>query len=198
MKEIKIEDNFLSQQEFDVIQRMLNPMVDTNSTSPSQSFPWHFRYKYYAKPEGSDSSYIGSKDENEAALDQFQFIHTFYDVGIPQSPHMGTLQFFVDSLQPVSIWRIRGNLLTRLPTIVENPFHTDMAFLLEEKAKQWTTSIFYVNTNNGYTIFEDGTKVESVANRMITFPANLKHTGTSCTDQQVRIVINFDYFSNQQ
>ena len=111
---------------------------------------------------------------------------------------MGTLQCFVDSLQPVSIWRIRGNLLTRLPTIVENPFHTDMAFLLEEKAKQWTTSIFYVNTNNGYTIFEDGTKVESVANRMITFPANLKHTGTSCTDQQVRIVINFDYFSNQQ
>ena len=55
-----------------------------------------------------------------------------------------------------------------------------------------------MNTNNGYTIFEDGTKVESVANRMITFPANLKHTGTSCTDQQVRIVINFDYFSNQQ
>ena len=66
--------------------------------------------------------------------------------------------------------------------------------MTEEKQKQWTTSIFYVNTNNGYTKFEDGTKVESVANRMITFPSNMKHTGTSCTDEKKRIVINFNYY----
>ena len=64
----------------------------------------------------------------------------------------------------------------------------------EEKLKQWTTSIFYVNTNNGYTEFEDGTKIESVANRMVTFPTNLKHRGTSCTDEKIRVVINFNYF----
>ena len=63
----------------------------------------------------------------------------------------------------------------------------------EEKLKHWTTSIFYVNTNNGYTVFEDGTKVESVANRMLTFPSNLKHCGTSCTDKNIRSVINFNY-----
>ena len=43
--------------------------------------------------------------------------------------------------------------------------------------------------------FEDGTKVESVGNRLLTFPANMKHMGTSCTDQQFRIVINFNYYS---
>ena len=43
------------------------------------------------------------------------------------------------------------------------------------------------------TIFEDGKKVESVANRMLTFPANMKHTGTSCTDEKTRVVINFNY-----
>ena len=69
-----------------------------------------------------------------------------------------------------------------------------MENILEEKQKQWTTSIFYVNTNDGYTLFEDGTKVESVANRMLSFPANMRHTGTTCTDQQIRIVINFNYF----
>ena len=47
--------------------------------------------------------------------------------------------------------------------------------------------------NNGYSEFEDGTKVESVANRMVTFPANVKHTGTSCTDEKTRVVINFNY-----
>ena len=65
----------------------------------------------------------------------------------------------------------------------------------EEKQKQWTTSILYVNTNNGYTKFEDGTIVESVANRLVSFPSNMKHTGTSCTDEKTRVVINFNYFS---
>ena len=51
-----------------------------------------------------------------------------------------------------------------------------------------------MNTNNGYTIFEDGAKVESVANRMITFPANVKHKGTSCSDEKTRVNINFNYF----
>ena len=79
--------------------------------------------------------------------------------------------------------------------IIENLFHVDnIVDLSEEKLKQLTTSIFYINTNNGYTIFEDGTKVESVANRLLTFPTNMKHTGTSCTDEKTRIVINFNYF----
>ena len=69
-----------------------------------------------------------------------------------------------------------------------------MLNVLEEKLKQLTTSIFYVNTNNGYTKFEDGTKVESVANRMVIFPSNMKHIGTSCTDEKTRVVINFNYF----
>ena len=64
----------------------------------------------------------------------------------------------------------------------------------EKILSQITTSIFYVNTNNGYTKFEDGTKVESVANRLVSFPANKKHTGTSCTDEKTRVVINFNYF----
>ena len=56
-----------------------------------------------------------------------------------------------------------------------------------------TTSIFYVNTCNGYTYFEDGSKVESVANRMVIFPNGTKHAGTTCSDRPGRIVINFNY-----
>ena len=59
----------------------------------------------------------------------------------------------------------------------------------------WTTSIFYMNTNNGYTEFENGAKVESVENRMVVFPAEMKHRGTSCTDKKIRVVINFNYFT---
>jgi len=188
---VKIEDNFLDQEKFDEIQQLMaNPMVDTNPVNPPSNFPWYFRYRYYAMHEG-DLYYIPKKDENE--LDQFQFTHTFYDNGAPQSTYMDQSQYFVDLLQPVAIFRIRANLLTRLPNIIENEFHTDMPFLPEEKLEQWTTSIFYVNTNDGHTVFEDGTKVESVANRIVIFPTNTKHRGTSCTDERTRVVINFNY-----
>jgi hypothetical protein len=50
-----------------------------------------------------------------------------------------------------------------------------------------------MNTNNGYTEFEDGTRVESVANRFISFPVGMKHRGTSCTDKKTRVVINFNF-----
>ena len=65
----------------------------------------------------------------------------------------------------------------------------------KEKLKQWTTSIFYINTNNGHTRFENGKRVESVANRMVTFPSHLQHTGTSCTNARTRVLINFNYYT---
>ena len=50
-----------------------------------------------------------------------------------------------------------------------------------------------MNTNNGYTEFEKGDIVESVENRMVIFDSNLKHQTVTCTDEKIRIVINFNY-----
>ena len=49
-----------------------------------------------------------------------------------------------------------------------------------------------MNTNDGYTEFENGHRVESVANRVVIFDSNIKHTGVSCTDEKRRVVINFN------
>ena len=166
---MKIEDNFLKQEEFDKIQKLMD--------EPSP-FPW-----FYADR-------IVFEDD-----DKFQFIHAFYDNHMPMSPFSNELDSIINIIQPFSIVKIRAKLLTRTPEIVESTFHVDIP-LPEEKLKQWTTSIFYINTNNGYTKFEDGTIVESVANRMLSFPANMKHCGTSCTDERRRVVINFNYFEN--
>ena len=165
---MKIEDNFLKQEEFDKIQKLM--------MEPSP-FPW-----FYADRIVFDDD-----------IDKFQFIHAFYDNHMPMSPFSNELDSIINIIQPFSIVKIRAKLLTRTPEIVESTFHVDIP-LLEENLKQWTTSIFYINTNNGYTKFEDGTIVESVANRMVTFPTNMKHKGTSCTDERTRVVINFNYF----
>ena len=166
---MKIEDNFLEQKEFDNLQIVIMGEI----------FTWNYITR------------IDSGDD----VDKFQFTHMFYFNNAPTSPFLEILTPIIKKIDPITLGKIKANLLTRTPNIIENTFHVDGdATYDEEKLKQLTTSIFYVNTNNGYTKFEDGTKVESVANKMVTFPTNMKHTGTSCTDEQTRVVINFNYF----
>ena len=55
------------------------------------------------------------------------------------------------------------------------------------------TAILYVNTNNGGTKFKNGKFVKSLENRVVVFDSNMEHTGVTCTNQQRRIVVNFNY-----
>ena len=177
MSDIKIEDNFIEQEKFDELQDLI--------------FGPRFSWKY--------GTIIDYED-----LGTFQFTHLFYAMNSPISNVIEQLNPILQEIKAVSIWQIKANLLTKTPNIIKNTFHVDMGDktvegineMSEEKMKQWATSIFYMNTNNGYTEFEDGTKVESVANRIVTFPANIKHRGTSCTDEKTRVVINFNYFAS--
>jgi hypothetical protein len=168
---VSIEDNFLNPKEF----------VEWQAFFMSQQLTWHF----------NESVVFAETD-----VDKFQFFHMFYKKFVPVSPFMKIIDPILNKINPISLWRVKANLLTRTPEIDESEFHVDMADLEDspERLKEWTTSIFYVNTNNGYTKFEDDTKVESVANRLATFPSTLKHHGSSCTDEKRRMVINFNYF----
>ena len=58
------------------------------------------------------------------------------------------------------------------------------------------TAIYYVNTNNGWTEFENGDKVPSVENRIVIFDSSQLHTGTRTTNASSRVVINFNYVSS--
>ena len=55
------------------------------------------------------------------------------------------------------------------------------------------TAIFYLNTCNGKTVV-NGTEVESIANRVVIFPANTPHYVISQTDTDRRIVLNINYY----
>ena len=180
---VSIVDNLL--EEFDVLQ--IQSVMMKSVTVNNNVFPWYY-----------DDSVDYSEKRNE--LDTFQFTHLFWD---PKrgcvTNFMNIVDFHLKKIKPIIAWRIKANLLSRTSEIIENSFHVDNAALKDspEKLKQWTTSIYYVNTNNGYTKFETGEIVESVENRMVTFPSNIQHTGTSCTDEKTRVVINFNYFSNK-
>tara|TARA_Y100001934_G_C12312255_1_gene755541 strand:- start:713 stop:1234 length:522 start_codon:yes stop_codon:yes gene_type:complete len=122
-----------------------------------------------------------------------QYIHLIYSKHHIISNAYNLIEPIVDKEDMSAIVRIKANAITQTEELVvfDWAFHCDFG----PHADDMMTGIYYVNTNDGYTLFEDGTKVESVANRFVKFPATLMHTGTSCTDDYRRIVINFNYYA---
>jgi|TARA_Y100001938_G_C7962754_1_gene365183 hypothetical protein len=139
----------------------------------NDTFDW-----YYAKAVTSE----------KLIRNEFQFIHIFYQFGKPRKSYC-VIEPIIQKINLFSLVRAKANLLTITPKIKQFDFHTDF-----DDKENLTTAILYLNTCNGYTIFKDGTKVESFANRFVEFDSKLEHTGTTCTDENVRVVINFNYF----
>ena len=120
----------------------------------------------------------------------FQFTHIFYQNHNISSDYCDNLNPILDKLNVVSLMRIKANLQTKDSKIRTSAMHTDWPNPLDNQK----TGIFYMNTNNGKTIFEDGEEINSVENRMIIFPASRRHAGTTHTDTMYRCLINFNWF----
>ena len=120
-------------------------------------------------------------------LDNYQFYHMLFDDGKPKSESLMMIFPILDKLYSGRLIRVKANCNPRRTEHIQQGFHIDQTV-------ECTTAIYYVNTNNGYTQFEDGTKVKSVENRLVVFPSHIRHTGTTCTDQKRRVVINLNYY----
>tara|TARA_R100000458_G_C8269693_1_gene244447 strand:- start:1579 stop:2064 length:486 start_codon:yes stop_codon:yes gene_type:complete len=118
----------------------------------------------------------------------FQFCHSlFVDCHPTSEIYNYVIEPFRKRLNIKSITRVKANLLTKTFEPEKHSFHSDF--------KNNKTAIFFVNTNNGYTEFKTGEKVQSIGNRLVEFDSNLEHRGVSCTDQKIRVVINFNYYT---
>ena len=105
---------------------------------------------------------------------------------------MSVIAPLISIINPSAIVRIKANLVPVTDKIILYDYHID------EPNFEGETAIFYVNNNNGYTQFTDGQQVSSVENRLLTFNSNMLHTGSSCTDQKVRCVINLNYYKQNK
>jgi len=124
--------------------------------------------------------------------ENFQFFHMFYENYRINSSHFEILLPILKKLNAKALVRIKANLLTRTSDIIEHGYHVDIT---DKNIDNLKTAVFYCNTNNGYTKFKNENKVESIENRIAIFDAKMLHAGTSCTDQKIRIVLNFNYYS---
>lgn len=135
----------------------------------SEHFPWYFNNK------------INDFEE------ETYFTHIIYNEFISTSPHFNTIINLVLRLQPKALIRIKANLYLKTKKLITHAPHVDYPF-------SHKGAIFYLNTNNGKTILEDGKKIDSVANRILFFDASKEHSSTSCTDEKRRLNINFNFF----
>ena len=166
---MKIIDDFISFDDFKQLQELMW----------STDFPWFYDDCVNVPNDG-----------------HFQFTHMLYQYDSPRSNFFNALNPITRQLylqtDLYSLIKIKSNLVTRTPTIVEHGYHIDLPDLKEYHNTK--TAILYMNTNNGYTKFEDGSIVESVENRLVVFDSRIKHSGSTCTDEKTRVVINFNFF----
>ena len=162
----QVIDDFLDPDEFKELQK--NTIYNTH-------FPWFYN-------EGIASL------TNTPSLWDFQFVHSFYSDSLGQSPELKNLTALIEKINPSRVYRIKANLNPITDVTRQSGWHTDFGDELV-----CTTAVFYLNKNNGYTVFKNNERVESVPNRLLMFDSRLEHAGTSCTDSNFRSVINLNY-----
>ena len=160
----KIIDNFLPKENFNIIKNLLF----------SSNFNWFY------KP-----------DVNTLNVDSpnmiFYFVHVFYKK-ISNSEAFNIIDKNLLSFIDIkALIRVKANLYPNQHIKKENEFHTDYDF-------SHKGAIFYLNTNNGRTILNNDTKIDSIENRILFFDPSIPHDSENCTDQKVRVNININYF----
>ena len=137
---------------------------------PEFDFPWYFRHHM-------------NREDNH------YFRHVFY------GDHMSMSRGFDSIVRPIlkklnciAPITVKANLTIAQEKAFQSEFHIDKHF-------ECKTAIFYVNTNNGYTLIdeEEKIKVPCEANKILIFNSNIKHAMVSQTDEPRRIVININY-----
>ena len=163
----KIIDNLMDKDDFKNLQSLVM----------SSDVPWYFTKDINTSP-GYDSNNYQSYFAHQIFNPRLDYVYsTLYK----------DFYVFVELLGMKSLRRAKLNLYMRTDKIEEHNPHTDYPY--EHKG-----CVFSFNTCDGYTKLEDGTKIESVANRALIFDASKSHSSTSTTNAKGRFNVNFNYF----
>jgi hypothetical protein len=139
--------------------------------------------------------FIAHKDRRDNDKDGY-FVHSFTDRDpntlkerFQESPNLSILSNLMKKIREKvphkDILRVRSSLYPRRNSQNPDPMHLDYTF-------PHNVCIYYVNTNNGYTMFDNGEKVSSLENRLLVFNGLEKHCSVVQTDASARFIININ------
>lgn len=170
----EIIDNFLPQEELEKIKNILFPKEE----SSFGNFIWNYQKGIVRDPKLGPTGY----EEHD-----WIYVRSLYstDNGLRFDKHYSVAKPIIDKLNSKKIFDIRANLLVPTPHHIYHEFHTD-------RNVPHKVSIFYVTTNNGFTILKNNPKVDCVENRMLIFDGNIEHHSVTSTDFP-RCVFNINF-----
>lgn len=150
----------------------------------SSQFPW-----FFANNTIRANSTLQS-------VTNYKFHHIVCGHEFPTTFAANFLQPLFKKLNVVSILFCRIFMSTYTGQNINHGFHCDA---YADKTgnpvyNHMNTAIYYINTNNGGTEFEDGQFVNSVENRILIFNSQDRHAAVTATDVPARIVVNINYF----
>jgi hypothetical protein len=131
---------------------------------------------------------FGTKlNHNQINNNDTYFVHNIYQNHIPLTVLWEDIDYILNEhLHARGVLRAKANLYLKTPEIVEHAKHVD--FDIPHKG-----AIIYLNTCDGFTRLDDGTKIESVENRLLLFDSSKPHNSTSTTNAIGRYNININY-----
>ena len=125
-------------------------------------------------------------NENQTSKDTSYMFHIFFKNSNVNSDYYYLIEPILKKLKFKNLLNVRANLCLKRPS--KCSWHVDN-FTKDLKHK---TAIYYVNNNNGYTIFKNK-KIKCEKNKIVVFDADQKHKAKIQTNTDARIVINFNY-----
>ena len=163
----KVIDNFLEEDYFDSLVSLFE----------GKKIPWYFQREV-------------NPNHDVAKDNLFYMTHMFYIDNVPKSPHYDTLVPLLEKLGARGLLRVKANFYPNTEILHEHPMHTDYKFC-------HSAAILSLNTCDGYTKLKDGTRIDSVTNRILLFDASEEHCSTTTTNIPARINININYIQEQ-
>jgi len=179
----EIIDNALDVESFDELQSWIS----------SNTFPWfHYGQVAYDEDEVISSNSQNTRKTQLTKLQKeynFALVHMLYNDGEfwCTSETWDVISPLLRLAKVEELIRAKVNYYPKTSEIVHHKDHTDWGF-------EHRGAIFYINDCDGLTVLEDGTEVESVANRLLLFDSSKPHHSTTTTNADRRLNINFNYF----
>ena len=169
---MKIIDNVLSEQDFNIIKERL---------LYSPEFLWSWNPNKVQKGDGKET-----------------LVSTIYKKHKPvqESTFITLHSLFAKTLDVIGWHRIKINCTWKTTEYIVDGYHHDYGGLSDERIAHMKTAIFYCTTTDAPTVFDvPHQSVDCIENRLVIFEGSRRHSSTTHTEgNQRRIVINFNYF----
>lgn len=170
----EIIDNYLSKKDFEHIKNILFPQ----NLKSENNFTWNYQKGIVRNP-----------DINPTGYEKYDWMYTRLlqssDNELKFDKHYSIAKSILQKLNPKKILIVRCNLLVPTHYHVHHEFHVD-------RNSHHKVALYYVTTNNGFTILKNQSKINCIENRILLFDGNIDHCSVTSTDFP-RCVFNINY-----